>query len=256
MGLGTWTASPPVPEVSVAPLDGPRRLPGRGPWTKSVRTRTTSLARPRRTGHRQARQRASHSSRSLMVGGRADVTASKPVNREGRPRGPVRSSTRTATDGRRCLQARQPPRSAPRSRRTESTAPTRVLDPRTPNFQGSQRGPVRGSRGPDRSSRPRARRTTARPKPDPCRGAKSRSPDKDRVPRAPTGAGARLKPPDRQADELRTGRDPGSPRTSPGTPWDTPARGSRPSPVTAPVLPLWPRAGRTSRPGTKSHPKI
>ena len=155
------------------------------------------------------------------------MTASKPANREGRPRGPVRASTRTATDGRRCHQARQPPRSAPRSRRTESDAPTRVLAPRTPNFQGSQRGPVRRSRGPDRSSRPRARRT--------------RFPTPSPTPRAPTGAGPRLKPPDREGHELRTGRDPGSPRTWPGTPWDTPARGSRSSPVTAPVLPLRPR---------------
>ena len=65
LGLGTRTASPRVPEVSVAPLDGPRRLRGRGPWTRSVQTRTTSLARPRRTGHRQARQRACHGSRAL-----------------------------------------------------------------------------------------------------------------------------------------------------------------------------------------------
>ena len=184
------------------------------------------------------------------------MTASKPVNREGRPRGPVRSSTRTATDGRRCLQARQPPRSAPRSRRTESTAPTRVLGPRTPNFQGSRRGPVRGSRGPDRSSRPRARRTTARPKPDPCRGAKSRSPDEDRVPPRPDGSWReaqapgppRRRAPDRQGSRVTENfaRHPMGHASEriPSVPCDRTR-----SPPLAP-------AGRTSRPGTKSHPKF
>ena len=176
------------------------------------------------------------------------MTASKPDNREGRPRGPVRASTRTATDGPRCLQARQPPRSAPRSRRTESDAPTRVLAPRTPNFQGSQRGPVRRSRGPDRSSRPRARRTTPRSAPFPTPSPTPRPRPDGSWPEAQAPGPRRTRAPDRQGSRVteNLARHPmgHAGERIPFVPCDRTR-----SPPSAP-------AGRTSRPGTKSHPKI
>ena len=107
----------------------------------------------------------------------------------------------------------------PRSHCAVTDTPTRVLDPLTLNFQEHQRRTVR---------RPCTLRTTACAVQLPGHRQSS-----------PKGAGARLKPRDRKGDELRVGRDSGSPRTSLVSIRAMPGRGSGSSPVTASVLPLW-----------------